>query len=234
MRSKLLFFALIFLATGLRNVGFAQWDTDYSPLPTKSERLDSMAKAMKVQQTQRISGIDPKKQKLLFEAYSERFETTNEKIAKGHILTAPKIDQYLESILGDIFKANSGLPKNELRVLLARYPWPNASQLGEGTILLNIGLVTHLENESQLAFVLCHEIAHYVLDHVDNAVRKRIAVLESKATKKQLEEIERTEYGARAKAMALLKEISYDARRHSRSHEIQADSLALELLMRTT
>ncbi len=234
MRSKLLLFALMSILLCFHSECLGQWETDYTPLPTKSARLDSISKAMKAQQEKRITGIDQKKQKLLYEAYSERFETTNEKIAKGHILTSPKIDQYLESILGDIFRANSGLPQNELRVLLARYPWPNASQLGEGTILLNIGLVTHLENESQLAFVLCHEIAHYVLDHVDNSVRKRIAILESKATKKQMEEIERTEYGARAKAMALLKEISYDARRHSRSHEIQADSLALELLMRTT
>ncbi len=180
MRSNLLLFALMSILLCFHSECLGQWETDYTPLPTKSARLDSISKAMKAQQEKRITGIDQKKQKLLYEAYSERFETTNEKIAKGHILTSPKIDQYLESILGDIFRANSGLPQNELRVLLARYPWPNASQLGEGTILLNIGLVTHLENESQLAFVLCHEIAHYVLDHVDNSVRKRIAILGSR------------------------------------------------------
>jgi Zn-dependent protease with chaperone function len=231
MPTKLFLFILILILGG--NVCHAQWEKDYIPLPTKSARLDSIKEVLKEQHAQRIAKIDEKKQKLLFEAYSERFENANDKIVKGNILTSPRIDGYLDRILGEIFKANGALPQKNLRVLLARNPWPNASQLGDGTILLNIGLVTHLDNEGQLAFVLCHEIAHFVLDHVDNAVRKRIAILESKATKKQLEEIERSDYGARAKAMALLKEISYDSRRHSRSHEIQADSLALELLLRT-
>ena len=229
---KTLFISLLVLFVAFTTCP-AQWQLDFQPLPTKSPKLDSIYQVLEQTQKERIAKIDPKKQKLLHEAILEKYTSPKEKIEKKHLLTDSKIDAYLDAMMAEIFRSNPQLPKSEIRLLLARYPWPNASSLGEGTILLNIGLVPHFQNESQLAFVLCHEIAHYVLNHLDNAINKRIALLESKATQKEMAEIARTEYGARAKALEMLKEISYDTRRHSRLHEAQADSLALDLMLRT-
>lgn len=50
--------------------------------------------------------------------------------------------------------------------LAYRYPLPNAYCVGEGTTLVTTGLLSRLENESQLAAVLAHELAHYELNHV--------------------------------------------------------------------
>ena len=85
MPTKLFLFILILILGG--NVCHAQWENDYTPLPTKSARLDSIKEVLKEQHAQRIAKIDEKKQKLLFEAYSERFENANDKIVKGNILT---------------------------------------------------------------------------------------------------------------------------------------------------
>lgn len=38
-----------------------------------------------------------------------------------------------------------------------------------GNILLNIGPITQLENEAQLAFILCHEVVHFTEHHIINA-----------------------------------------------------------------
>ena len=41
----------------------------------------------------------------------------------------------------------------------------NAAALPDGTVLVNTGLLGAVENESQLAFVLSHEIAHVLQAH---------------------------------------------------------------------
>lgn len=211
----------------------AQVKSPYTPLQTASPRLDSILSVLKAAQTRRMAAIDPKKQNLLHDAMTERYAALEKKFKETHFFSDDRVDPYLQGILREILKGNPTLPAQDIRLLLARYPWPNATSHGEGTILLNAGLLAHLENESQLAFVICHEIAHYVLDHVESAIRKRIAVLESDETKAEIKKISKTEYGARAKALELLKDISYDATRHSRLREAQADSMALSLLLNT-
>lgn len=48
---------------------------------------------------------------------------------------------------------------------LVAYPTPGAKTLSTGTIYISTGLVSLLENEAQLAYVLAHEMAHVQLDH---------------------------------------------------------------------
>src|SRR6185503_4036188 len=44
-------------------------------------------------------------------------------------------------------------------------PTPLAYTLSTGTIYISTGLVSLLDNEAQLAYVLAHEMAHVQLDH---------------------------------------------------------------------
>jgi predicted Zn-dependent protease len=48
---------------------------------------------------------------------------------------------------------------------LVAYPIPFADTLSTGTIYVSTGLVSLLDNEAQLAYVLAHEMAHVQLDH---------------------------------------------------------------------
>lgn len=48
---------------------------------------------------------------------------------------------------------------------LVVHPVPSAETLATGTIYLSTGLVSALENEAQLAYVLAHEMAHVYLGH---------------------------------------------------------------------
>lgn len=48
---------------------------------------------------------------------------------------------------------------------LVAYPIPFADTLSTGTIYVSTGLVSLLDNEAQLAYVLAHEMAHVHLDH---------------------------------------------------------------------
>jgi beta-barrel assembly-enhancing protease len=53
----------------------------------------------------------------------------------------------------------------EFRFYVVEDPGINASALPDGTVLVNTGLLGAVENESQLAFVLSHEVAHVLQAH---------------------------------------------------------------------
>src|SRR5579864_1218538 len=48
---------------------------------------------------------------------------------------------------------------------LVAHPVPFANTLSTGTIYVSTGLISMLDNEAQLAYVLAHEMAHVYLDH---------------------------------------------------------------------
>ena len=60
------------------------------------------------------------------------------------------------------------VPKDSDRVFAFRLtanPTPGADTLATGTIYITTGMVSLLDNEAQLAYVLAHEMAHVQLDH---------------------------------------------------------------------
>jgi hypothetical protein len=69
----------------------------------------------------------------------------------------------------------------EFRFFVVECPEINAAALPDGTILVNTGLLGTIENESQLAFVLSHEIAHVLQAHqwreANETRAKRVALV---------------------------------------------------------
>ncbi|HEV8146761.1 MAG TPA: M48 family metalloprotease [Bryobacteraceae bacterium] len=74
---------------------------------------------------------------------------------------------------------------------LVAHPIPFANTLSTGTIYISTGLVSMLDNESQLAYVLAHEMAHVYKDHWK--LKSLLAVGEEEFNKKQ--EQRRAKYG---------------------------------------
>ena len=70
----------------------------------------------------------------------------------------------LEKILLNLKKKNPQIPDN-LNILVAKNNKPNAFCLADGTFVVNMGLFNVLDNEAQVASVLSHELAHYLLEH---------------------------------------------------------------------
>lgn len=88
------------------------------------------------------------------------------------------ISTYANSILQEILRVNPQLKRNA-KVYLLRRPDVNAFATDHGIIFITMGLLAHLENEAQLAYILCHELVH---------VEKRHALdlfIESKAIDKK-------------------------------------------------
>jgi len=169
--------------------------------------------------------------KELKEFYKTRFNSSKRRLEDGHLLLNIGVNDYLTSVTQTIAEANEEFDFSQIRVLMARYTWPNAFSVGDGTVAINMGLILQLENESQLAFIICHEAAHFFLNHSDNGFIEKYNARNSAEFIAKLDEINDSEYYQATKLKVLLKSNIYSERSHTRSLEYQADSLGLVMYL---
>lgn len=205
----------------------------YVPLSDEHPNVDALVNQIEQRLERDLAKISGNYRKEIEEAYRKRAEKVKYSIEEGHYLFDPYINEYLEGILAEIFEANPDIRSKEIRLFLGRSPYPNAYCIGEGSLVLNVGLLRRLENESQVAFVLCHEIAHYSLHHSNKSIRKRTALLNSRKTEQELRKIRRQKFRVGESARSLMKQMVYSTRRHQREYEAEADDLGLKYLKNT-
>ncbi len=204
----------------------------YQPLeddPITKDFISSQMQARMEKDLQKVRGEFDNEIK---EAYENRTEKLLTKLNNGHFITNPTFKAYFDDMLAHIVARNPLLKNQKLRLLVSRYYWPNASCQGEGTIVINLGLISRLENESQLCFVLCHELAHQYQNHVNRSIRDYVKKVHGKATSKKLKKIAKGN-NTYEEALELQKSLILDMRLHSREHELEADSLALVFMKPT-
>ena len=90
-------------------------------------------------------------------------------LRENNFLFDPEITNYLSSIFYHILEKNN-LNKNGFHFFVSRSAAVNASAYEDGTVICNLGLLKISETESQIAMVFCHELAHYLLNHVNNSI----------------------------------------------------------------
>ncbi|MEM9990814.1 MAG: M48 family metalloprotease [Bacteroidota bacterium] len=165
--------------------------------------------------------------------FHQRCSQLLQEIIAENFYSDERVCLYFEQIFSHIITTNPELQHHNLRLFVSREDVPNAYCMGEGTIVFNLQLLEHLSNESQIAFVLAHEIAHQTLNHVDNSVSNRIERYYSKSTQKQLKKANRSTYDSNAKLLEAHKDLLYNNRRHDRAKEIEADATGFHYLMNT-
>lgn len=89
-------------------------------------------------------------------------------LGSGRVLFNDPVSEYLNDVL-DTVLTNDPTLRERLRIYAVRSSIVNSFTTDDGIILVNIGLLAQLENEAQLAFILCHEIAHFTEHHIINA-----------------------------------------------------------------
>jgi Zn-dependent protease with chaperone function len=165
--------------------------------------------------------------------YKPHFELIEKTINSKSCITAKEPHAYLQQLLQKIVEANPVLNKDELRVFFTRDWWPNAYSMGDGSIAINAGLVTQLQNEAELVFVLCHELAHYYKAHTLQSVDQYITLTNSEAFQKKLKELSKKEYGVNAEFEKLSRNLIFNSRHHSRTKETEADMQAFAFFKNT-
>lgn len=133
----------------------------------------------------------------------------DEILRSGKVLYGDPISLYVDKIGQNLIKDNPDL-KN-IRFYTLRSNVINAFSTKQGIIFVTQGLVAQLSNESQLAFVLAHEIAHYLKDHVIVGYKENIELAKS-----------RSSYEGKIKQYS----------NYSKEKEFEADQIGLELYHR--
>lgn len=124
-------------------------------------------------------------------------------IASGLLVYGSSMNDYIDQVADNLLVEFPELRK-ELRFYVVKSPVVNAASYPNGMILVNVGLLAQLQNESELAFILAHEIVHYAEKHVEK---------EEQVSKKEKNDTDAERF------------LKYQVR--SREHETEADQLAL-------
>ena len=132
------------------------------------------------------------------------------------------IETLVNSTYKKIIDANS-LTCSPGNILIFRSALINATCIGEGTLLINVGLLARLQNESELAFIIAHELAHYEIDHV----KKRIFQAANENLDRQIAYVMKKGIQGKVNTEDLeyISSIIYKRGRFSRENEMEADSL---------
>ena len=130
----------------------------------------------------------------------------DELIHSGLIVYGDPATKYVEKVAAKLLAKHPKL-KKELQFYTIKSNVTNALSTDQGVIFVTLGLLSQIENEAQLAYVLAHEIAHFQEGHVEKSYAERVTSTD---------------------------EIGYDERieqlsNHSKEQELDADKLGIKL-----
>jgi hypothetical protein len=165
--------------------------------------------------------------------YEEQFKEIGKLWQSTRPVTSPEAHTYLQSIVQKIVAVNPELKGTDARVVFSRDWWPNAFSMGEGTIAINAGLVVYMDNEAELVFVLCHELAHYCLEHTPKSIKKYVETINNEEYQAELKRLSKTTYGANQQLEVFAKSMAFNSRRHNRDNEAAADRYAFMFMKKT-
>lgn len=79
----------------------------------------------------------------------------------GRVVTDPELNAYVRDLVCDL----AGPYCQDIRVYILRFPAFNAAMAPNGSMQIWTGLLLRAENEAQFAFVIGHELGHYIKRH---------------------------------------------------------------------
>ncbi|MFZ6010098.1 MAG: M48 family metallopeptidase [Bacteroidota bacterium] len=208
---------------------YGQYSKTYLPRKTYSDQSRKLISEVRHQLNEELKRLE-KDRPLVSRIYAERSNYLIRQIKNEAFIEDDSLQRFVDVVFGNIVAVNK-LTHTPKRVLILKSPEVNAFCYGEGTFIITIGLLAKIENESQLAFAIAHELAHYELDHIHDRVVQEVELRLSKKTKEELtklfagtitiEEIEE------------LRKLIYGLSAFSREKEIDADSLGFILFKNT-
>lgn len=138
---------------------------------------------------------------------------SQQRMISGFVLFNDSLSDYVSKVGAEVLK-NDTATLNKLHFYVYKSAAPNAYTSASGTILMTVGLLAQLENEAQLAYILCHEITHYRREHM----------LKGYLNREELKNRENTPY--------YLLQSSYLS--YNQEQEFEADRLGLDLFLQSS
>jgi len=147
-----------------------------------------------------------------------------ERIKNGAYFESDSLLQLVNKVAGRIIEANQ-LDVAHPLFLIGHEPYAQALTYMNGVFEVSIGLLSILQNEDQLAFILSHELVHHIKYHVADAVYE---AHESNLEKTIINEVTRIRNGnGSLEGLKEMQEKSYQLFKFSRSNEVMSDTLGI-------
>ncbi|MCA6444444.1 MAG: M48 family metallopeptidase [Bacteroidetes bacterium] len=165
-------FLLFCLELLIINIGYSQapsfkgLEKEYSPIVSKGLLPEIFTKSATEKTYEEYQKIEKKSKNKTDQKqfYLESNFYLDRVIKSGLILFNDTISQFVNSVLDEILKTKPEL-RNHLKIYVVKSDVVNAYCFDNGIILVNMGLISQLENEAQLASILCHEVSHFTKKH---------------------------------------------------------------------
>ena len=110
----------------------------------------------------------------------------------GKVLYGDPLSNYINKVADKVLKDQPKL-RSELRFYVLKSYSVNAFSTNQGIIFVTVGFLSQIENEAQLAYVLCHEISQYTKKHTLESFKKKNDVIKGKGKFKSLDFDEKIE-----------------------------------------
>tara|TARA_R110002050_G_scaffold90590_4_gene190593 strand:+ start:428 stop:2557 length:2130 start_codon:yes stop_codon:yes gene_type:complete len=98
------------------------------------------------------------------EFWLSQHHAIDELLMSGKLSFGDPITRYLNDIV-DLILIDQPELRKQIRIYYYHSPSVNAFAVADGMIAVYTGLLAHVKSEAELAFVLCHEIAHFTKEH---------------------------------------------------------------------
>ncbi len=200
--------------------------------PTEANIKASKARLKKLYDY-KMDHLPPVESSAFKDIYEDAYDIQLSLIDDNRIVMDPMVTAWMQSIFKEIEEANpTPIIKNALFFLTTDSD-VNAYASPLGFINFNIGLLANCKNKSQVAFIICHELAHLELKHSENAVVQIYEALYSSKAKKEMRAIAKMQNGSREAAIKYYEKAMFTFSYRSRTDETSADSLAIVMLQKT-
>ncbi len=199
---------------GIKTIAAQDFTKDYLPLHSTGLLPPVFVKSFSQKALEDVGKLNDKNHYLLNKKKEFALESNfhiDHLIRSGAILFNDSISAYVNKVLDEILKNDPEFRAN-IQLYIIKSPTVNAFSFDNGIILVNTGLLSQLDDESQLAFILCHELIHYKRKHSINAYLDLVNVSSSNYKKSRND---------------------VDALNYSKDNETEADTAGLELFKTT-
>jgi hypothetical protein len=198
----------------------------YAPRETYNQDSKELIRAIKDQLLDEIDRIRSKRKWEITQFYNERTDYLITKVRQGAFIDDDTLQRLADGVLKRII-SNNHISHPPKRILILKSPEVNAFCHLDGSFIINVGLLARIRNESQLAFAISHEMAHFELDHIRKRVTQYIENKESKAIKKSITTL--NDDDVTLEEIDSVRKYIYTFGRYSRAREKEADSLGFVL-----
>ncbi|WP_338812117.1 M48 family metallopeptidase [Bernardetia sp. Wsw4-3y2] len=147
----------------------------------------------------------------------------NQLLWSGSVLFGDTITTYVQEVGNKVLENYPDL-QGKIYFYVTKEHSVNAFTTPEGFIFVNLGLLAHLDNEAQLAFILAHEITHFTKKHSINQFLYN-------------EEVRNESKGSIARLLARSKSLYEEQAKkssYSKEQEIEADNEGWDIFSKTS